>query len=94
MISRMAAAALQVVGIGLALACGAVAPAFAADTFWYGVRSSNWGHGIDPNSQTRNWYSAAPPNGDPRDPPVLNNAVFAPGAVRFVANITTDHEDG
>jgi hypothetical protein len=72
--ARLAAAAVLLFGFG--------APAGAGQAFfWHGVRSAVWNDGIQGGAS--NWYSKAPPNGDPvADPFGRETARFAPNALR------------
>jgi hypothetical protein len=61
----------------------------AGEAYWQGVRSGNWSHVIDPGTQLSNWYSKAPPKGDPLNVP-QETAIFAPGALKTNLRIARD----
>jgi len=57
------------------------------DAFWHGVISSSWDQGIiGVGDVASNWYSLAPPNGDPLEVPT-GTARFFPGAITTTVNV-------
>jgi hypothetical protein len=72
-------------GIALAVVLAVAPKAYALDGYWHGERSSSWSDGSDGTKS--NWYTEAPPNGDPVNVPD-GTAIFAPGALRSVASVS------
>ena len=68
--------------MGLAGALAYAPDALALDSYWHGVRSSDWNDGKA--GEASNWYELAPPNGNPTEVPD-GTAFFAPGALRKTA---------
>jgi hypothetical protein len=71
------------------LALGPVHGVRADEAYWQGVRSGDWNDRIDPGTRLSNWYSKAPPRGDPLQVP-QGTAIFTPGASKTNLRITRD----
>jgi hypothetical protein len=71
-------------GLAIVLAFAALNAARAEDSYWHGVRSGNWNHGVA--GGVSNWYSLPPPSGVAEEVP-NGTAIFAAGALRLEVSI-------